>query len=148
MDGANSDQALYSRIKGIHTLPWKSAAKANCSHTFNCSADVVREESFASQRDNEPSTYSTSRKDMTCVLQFMPPLHFGERVSSILLEKVGKSDTQISAMGGRDVILTLAGLRDKLDHIMDTHDVMPSSVSRDTVDAAGAPGGGSHERTA
>ena len=81
----------------------------------------------------------------------MLPQHFVERVISFLLKKAGKSDAQISVMGGRGVILTLADVHDKLDHIMDTHTVtqIPSNVSRDTVDAAVAlGGGGSDERTA
>ena len=61
-------------------------------------ADVVREESHASKPDDEGSTYSTSRKDMTRVLQFMSPLHFVERFITFLLKQAGKSDAEISAM--------------------------------------------------
>ena len=100
-------------------------------------ADVVREESHASKPDDEGSTHSTSRKDTTqCTLAFRGAGYH------LHAEAGGKSDAEISAMRGRDVILTIAGLRDKLDHIMDTLDVtqIPSSVSRDTVDAAVALG--------
>ena len=92
----HGDRAKYSRVKGIHTLPWDPAAKAHSNHAFNCTADVVREESRASKPDDEANTYSTSRKDMTRVLQFMPPLHFVERVISFLLKKAGKSATSSS----------------------------------------------------
>ena len=39
------DRAKCSRVQGV---PWDPAGKAHFSHSFDCMADVVREESHAS----------------------------------------------------------------------------------------------------
>ena len=59
----------------------------------------------------DKDNHSAARKDMTRVLQCMPPLHVMERVVAFLLLKAGKSDAEQSWMTGDEIIVTLTDLR-------------------------------------
>ncbi|CAK0804108.1 unnamed protein product, partial [Prorocentrum cordatum] len=133
----------FSRVRGMHFLPWAPEIKEHFRTEFKKSADFVRGEARGSNGENEDSGYSAVRKDMTRTLQFIPPIDAGEKVVGFLLRKAGKSDNQVQEMTGEEIVECLgkhahANIDALLDDLDPSH--IPPQVTRPSVDAAVALG--------
>ena len=97
---------MFSKILGVHTLPWDESEKQRLLAKFNDMADLARDlargDCYA--EDNQEGA-SNIRKDMTRVLQFVPPIDVIEKVVTYLLTLAGHMTEEARAkLTGEEIV--------------------------------------------
>ena len=138
----DGDRGRYSEVKGVHFMPWNTEVRQHFRETFNEMADTVRSEARASKDEGEGGDEGKVRKDMTRVLQFMPPLDVIEKVCAFLLAHKGHSTAQQSQMSGEEIVHALASASNDIEKTLGDLDVVqiPAEVTKHAVDGALAVG--------
>ena len=110
-------------------MPWSAEVKEAFRGEFNHMADDARAESRGASDKNE-NDGSAIRKNMTRLLQYIPPLDVGEKVLHYLLGKAGKTRTQRLAMTGSAIVTALAGIDiDKILTELNVADIAPEVLT-------------------
>jgi hypothetical protein len=123
------DKSRYSKLTGCHYMPWSAEVKEAFRGEFNHMADDARAESRGASDKNE-NDGSAIRKNMTRLLQYIPPLDVGEKVLHYLLGKAGKTRTQRLAMTGSAIVTALAGIDiDKILTELNVADIAPEVLT-------------------
>ena len=73
-------------------------------------ADVACADERGLSVEAESDESSSVRKDMTRLLQYIPPVDVGEKVINFLLDKAKKTVRERLSMTGEEIVTTLASL--------------------------------------
>ena len=135
--GEANDKSKYSKVTGLHIMQWDQEVRDHFRNKFNEMADIARLEA----RESQPGQDTNTRKDMTRLLQFLPPIDVIEKVMQFLLRQTDVTEAQMAAMSGEDLVVALASV--DIDAVVQALQVseIPGKVTAHAVDAAVALGG-------
>ena len=102
-DDAAENPGCYSKLLGVHSLPWEAAVLAVFSNDFTKFVDEIRADQLGSG-----AKMSQINKEKTRPLQFMAPADVFEKVLDYLLSKSSKKDELRQNLTGEDIVIAIA----------------------------------------
>lgn len=118
---ARDDEAqskTFSKVSGLHTLPFVAAVKEHFVSTFNEYVGRVRADQKVLGGES-----SRLNKEKTRALQFIAPLDCFEKAIRFLLLKQGNDvrEESLTRMSGEDIIHSLASVRRLIGPVVGAH---------------------------
>jgi hypothetical protein len=102
-DDADQHPGCYSKLLGVHSLPWEPAVKADFREEFNKFVDEIREDQMGTGEKS-----SRLNKEKTRPLQFMAPADVFEKVLEYLLQVSSKKDVPRQNLTGVAIVIAIA----------------------------------------